>query len=100
MCTQKVIEVVTESHGLGKNLSELLLLRKKEKFWRSIYSLLDRQYKEMKTFVSVHQQESKSNEYAVPRIDTRTIGLQAVSCPKKVNQSCDKNIGYLKIEVC
>jgi len=79
--------------GLGKMCSDLQALKKKEKFWRSKYYLLERQFKEMMTIVSVQQKELKSNEFARPHIVTRTVGLQAVSCPKRVNQLCDKNIG-------
>ena len=96
MCTQKIVELLTDCKDWGKNRSELEVLKKKEKNWRLKYNLLVKQFNEMKTIVSVHQKESKSNEYARPHIVTRTVGLQAVSCPKKVNQSCDKNIGYTK----
>jgi len=88
--------MMTERLHLGKERSELHLLKEREKIWRSKYSSLDRQYKEMKTIVNVHKQEIKSNEYARPHLVTRTVGLQAVLCPRKVNQLCDKNIRYKK----
>ncbi|XP_060879430.1 general transcriptional corepressor trfA-like isoform X3 [Metopolophium dirhodum] len=83
MCTQKIIEMMTQRLHLGKDRSELHLLKEREKIWRSKYSSLDRQYKEMKTIVNVHKQELKSNEYARPHLVTRTVGLQAVLCPRK-----------------
>jgi len=85
MCTQKIIEIMTESSYFGKERSELQLLREREKHWRLKYFSLYRQVKEMKTIVNVHRQDIKNNEHARPHLITRTVGLQAVLCPKKVN---------------
>lgn len=85
MCTQKIIEIMTEKLYLGKDRSELQLLREREKHWRLKYCSLNRQFKEIKTIVNVHKQEIKANENARPHLITRTVGLQAVLRPKKVN---------------
>ncbi|XP_016658730.1 uncharacterized protein LOC100575593 isoform X2 [Acyrthosiphon pisum] len=83
MCTQKIIEMMTQKSFWGKQRAELQALKKREKLWRSKYTLLDRQFKELKLVVNLHKQELKSNEYARPHVVTRTVGLQAVSCPRK-----------------
>eukprot|EP00102_Acyrthosiphon_pisum_P022823 XP_016660033.1 PREDICTED: uncharacterized protein LOC107883803 [Acyrthosiphon pisum] len=83
MCTQKIIGMMTEKSFWGNDRSELQLLKKRVKLWQSKYSLLDREFKEMKLIVNVHNQELKSNEYARPHLVTRTVGLQAKLCPRK-----------------
>lgn len=85
MCTQKIIEIMTEKSYFGKERSELQLLKEREKYWRLKYCSLNRQIKEIKTIVNVLRQDIKNNENARPHLITRTVGLQAVLCPKKVN---------------
>ncbi|XP_025193382.1 putative uncharacterized protein DDB_G0282499 isoform X4 [Melanaphis sacchari] len=83
LCTQKIIELMTERSYWGKDRSELQLLKEREKHWRLKYCSLNRQFKEIKTIVNIHKQDLKTNEHAKPHIITRTVGLQAVLCPKK-----------------
>ncbi|KAL5234072.1 hypothetical protein ACI65C_001482 [Semiaphis heraclei] len=83
MCTQKIIEIMTEKSYFGKERSELQLLKEREKYWRLKYCSLNRQIKEIKTIVNVLRQDIKNNENARPHLITRTVGLQAVLCPKK-----------------
>ncbi|XP_015370580.1 PREDICTED: activating transcription factor 7-interacting protein 1-like isoform X2 [Diuraphis noxia] len=83
LCTQKIIEIMTERSYMGKERSELQLLKEREKHWRLKYCSLNRQLKEIKTIVNVHRQDLKNNEHARPHLITRTVGLQAVLCPKK-----------------
>jgi len=96
MCTQKVIEVMTEKGFYGKNRTQLQLWKDKVRFWRTKYILLDKQLKEIMTAINVHKQDLKTNENARPRKVTRTVGLQAVLSTRKVNQLCFENIGYRK----
>jgi len=91
-----MIEMMTEKLHCGKSRSELQLLREREKHWRLKYISLNRQFKEIKTVVNVHKQDIKTNENARPHLVTRTVGLQALLCPKKVSALCDQNIGYLQ----
>lgn len=83
LCTQKIIEMMTERLYWGKERAELQLLKEREKHWRSKYTSLNRQFKEIKTIVNLHKLDLKTNEHAKPHIITRTVGLQAVLCPKK-----------------
>lgn len=89
MCTQKMIEMMTERLYWGKERSELQLLKEREKHWRSKFCSLNRQFREIKTIINVHKQDLKTDEHAKPHLVTRTVGLQAVLCAKKVNLSCD-----------
>ncbi|XP_026809941.1 uncharacterized protein LOC113551722 isoform X2 [Rhopalosiphum maidis] len=83
LCTQKIIEIMTERLYWGKDRYELQLLKEREKHWRTKYYSLNRQFKEIKTIVNIHKLDLKTNEYAKPHVITRTVGLQAVLCPKK-----------------
>jgi len=76
---------MTERLYWGKDRYELQMLKEREKHWRTKYYSLNRQFKEIKTIVNIHKLDLKTNEYAKPHIITRTVGLQAVLCPKKVN---------------
>ncbi|KAL4148295.1 hypothetical protein QTP88_002569 [Uroleucon formosanum] len=83
MCTQKMIEMMTERLYWGKERSELQLLKEREKHWRSKFCSLNRQFREIKTIINVHKQDLKTDEHAKPHLVTRTVGLQAVLCAKK-----------------
>ncbi|XP_050063186.1 uncharacterized protein LOC114122057 isoform X5 [Aphis gossypii] len=83
LCTQKIIEMMTERLYWGKDRAELQLLKEREKHWRSKYISLNRQVKEIKTIINLHKLDLKTNEHAKPHIITRTVGLQAVLFPKK-----------------
>lgn len=83
LCTQKLTEMMTERLYWGKERSELQLMKEREKHWRTKYLLLNRQFREIKTIVNVHKKELKTNEFAVPHLVTRTVGLQATLCDKR-----------------
>jgi len=85
---------LTEKSYFGKERSEIQLLKEREKHWRSKYFSLHRQFKEIKTIVKYHSNDLKTDAHARPHIITRTVGLQAVLCPKKVNKLCNKNIFF------
>lgn len=80
-----MLEVLTEKLGHGKHRKELQMILEREKVWRSKFTSLNRQCKELKTIVNMHVNDLKTNPNARPHIITRTVGLQAVLFPKKVN---------------
>jgi hypothetical protein len=80
-----MLEVMTEKLGNGRHRKELQMILEREKIWRTKFSTLNRQCKELKTIVSMHMNDLRNNPNAKPHVITRTVGLQAVLTPKKVN---------------
>lgn len=60
------------------------MLQEKEKFWRVKYASVTKQLKELKTILRIHRLDLKDDKNAKPHIVTRTVGLQAVLCTKRV----------------
>lgn len=66
------------------------MLQEKEKFWRIKYASVTKQLKELKTILRIHRLDLKDDKNAKPHIVTRTVGLQAVLCTKRVIYSMTK----------
>uniref|UniRef100_A0A2S2QUC7 Uncharacterized protein n=1 Tax=Sipha flava TaxID=143950 RepID=A0A2S2QUC7_9HEMI len=100
ICTQKMLEVMTEKLGNGRHRKELQMILEREKIWRTKFSTLNRQCKELKTIVSMHMNDLRNNPNAKPHVITRTVGLQAVLTPKKDSsvQSSKVNIASTSVQ--
>ncbi|XP_050533790.1 activating transcription factor 7-interacting protein 2-like [Daktulosphaira vitifoliae] len=83
LCSQKIAENITEKNKMGKERSEIHLLMQREKIWRMKYESLAKQVKELRTIINKHKADLRVNENAKPHIITRTVGLQAILCPKE-----------------
>lgn len=80
-----MLEVLTEKVGDGENRKEVQIIAAREKFWRTKYISLCKQFKELKTVIAMHRKELSTNPYAKPHIITRTVGLQSEFVLNKVN---------------
>jgi len=80
-----VCEYLTERCALGKEREEIRRIMKREQFWRQKYMQLNKEIDEAKSVVRLHKEDLKENINARPHVVTRTVGLQAVLCPRTVN---------------
>jgi len=82
---QKILEFLTDKSERGKQRAMIESFLRKEQEWRSKLKVIALQQKELKSIVKMHSDDLKKNSSAKPHIITRTVGLQAVLCPKKVS---------------
>lgn len=83
---QKILEFLTDKSERGKQRAMIDSFLRKEQEWRNKFKIITSQQKELKTIVRMHVEDLKKNSSAKPHVITRTVGLQAVLCPKKVNR--------------
>lgn len=83
---------MTERLHNGKDRSDIQLMKEREKFWRTKYSSLHKQFKELQSILKIHMADIKVNKNARPHLITRTVGLQAVLSEKIVNYIPNKNV--------